>query len=590
MEDPLSILIAQGLISPKVAEEVRSEVESKKIDIDTALRNRGFSDEEILAAEQGGSVRIPTRTIGDSKIALQILQNIPEESANHYKFVALGIEDGVLEVGFVSPDDIEAVDALNFITRKAGLPYKVFHITKADFEKVLAMYRGLTGDVGNALDELATEASSDQIDVQAELDKQAQGPKDAKNFQEDAPIIKIVATVLRYAVDGSASDVHIEPSEAGVRVRFRVDGTLHTSLMLPKNTQQAIVARIKVLAALRLDERRKPQDGRFSATVSGRKIDFRVSTFPLPEGEKVVMRILDKNKGVVPLADLGLSSKNLTLIRAALERPYGLILVSGPTGSGKSTTLYSMLNELDRESENVMSLEDPVEYHMEGVNQSQMRPEIGYTFASGLRTALRQDPDIIMVGEIRDAETAKLAIQAALTGHLVLSTIHTNDSVGVIPRLIDMGVDPYLIAPTLILAVAQRLVRKLHPGTGTEIPVSPSMRLMMEESQKDLPPEYRFTIPNVVYDPQPTSASASGMRGRSAVIEAFGMSAEVERAILDRKGDDEILKIIRSKGMLTMREDAMLKAFNKVIPFSEISTLGGVLLAEEVALQEEKNK
>lgn len=590
MEDPLTILVTQGLMSPSAAEEVRAEVESKKIDIDTALRNRGYSNEEILAAQQGGSVRIPTRTIGDTKIPLDVLQNIPEESANHYKFVALGIEDGILEVGFVNPDDIEAVDALNFITRKAGLPYKIYHITNADFEKVLGMYRGLTGDVGTALDELATEVSSDQKDVQAELDRQDREPKDSKNFQEDAPIIKIVATILRYAVDGSASDVHIEPIEAGVRVRFRVDGSLHTSLVLPKNTQQAIVARIKVLAALRLDERRKPQDGRFSASVAGRKIDFRVSTFPLPEGEKVVMRILDKNKGIVSLNDIGLSQRNLSLIRTALKRPYGLILVSGPTGSGKSTTLYSMLSELDRETENIMSLEDPVEYHMEGVNQSQMRPEIGYNFANGLRTALRQDPDIIMVGEIRDAETAKLAIQAALTGHLVLSTIHTNDAGGVIPRLVDMGVDPYLIAPTLILAVAQRLVRKLQPGTGLEIPVTPSMRLMMEDSFKDLPAEFRPQIPDHVYDPEPTAASASGLRGRIAVVEAFGMSAEVERAILDRRGDDEIYKIIRGKGMMTMREDAMMKAFGKIIPFSEVGTLGGVQLAEEVELQDSHNQ
>jgi type IV pilus assembly protein PilB len=299
------------------------------------------------------------------------------------------------------------------------------------------------------------------------------------------------------------------------------------------------------------------------------------------------MRILDKNKGLVPLADLGLSEKNMMLVRAALDRPYGIILISGPTGSGKSTTLYSMLNELDKESENVMSLEDPVEYHMDGVNQSQMRPEIGYTFANGLRTALRQDPDIIMVGEIRDGETAKLAVQAALTGHLVLSTIHTNDAVGVIPRLVDMGVDPYLIAPTLTLVVAQRLVKKLNKGTGKPMPITPSMRAMMDEKIDELPVQYRPQYGEQVYEPEATEGCASGLKGRVAVMEMFGMSAEIERAILDKKADSEVYALARKQGMISMREDAMLKATNKIIPFSEVGTLGGILLAEEVQVQEE---
>ncbi len=586
MEDPLTILVAQGGLTEALAREIRNEVERKNITVEEALKQHGYSDEEILAAQQGGTIRVPTRTLrSDEKVPLEILQYIPEESAKHYNIIALGLEEGILHVGMINPDDIEALDALNFITRKIGIPYKIFHITKGDFERVLEMYRGLTGDVGTALDELATEVGTDQADMQDELNKVQTAPnKPDATIQEDAPIIKIVATILRYAVDGGASDIHVEPAESGVRVRFRLDGSLHTSLVLPRNTHQAVIARIKVLSAMRLDERRKPQDGRFGATVNNRKIDFRVSTFPTPDGEKVVMRILDRSKGFVPLNDLGLTEKNKLLIKAALDRPYGLILVSGPTGSGKSTTLYSMLNELDRDTENVMSLEDPVEYRMEGVNQSQVRAEIGYSFASGLRTALRQDPDVIMVGEIRDGETAKLAVQAALTGHLVLSTIHTNDSTGVIPRLIDMGVDPYLIAPTLTLVVAQRLVRKLNPGTGKAIDVTPSMRAMMEETVKDLPDQYKPTFGNIVYEPEPTQGCATGMRGRVAVTEMFGMSSEIEKAILARKGDNEIYALARKQGMLTLREDAILKATSKVIPFSEVGTLGGVLLAEEVQL------
>jgi type IV pilus assembly protein PilB len=326
---------------------------------------------------------------------------------------------------------------------------------------------------------------------------------------------------------------------------------------------------------MRLDEKRKPQDGRFSAKVDDRRIDFRVSTFPTTFGEKVVMRILDQSKGVKTLNDLGLSPENMKLIKDAIDRPYGLILISGPTGSGKSTTLYAMLNELDKDHENVLSLEDPVEYNMEGVSQSQVQPEIDYTFATGLRTTLRQDPDVIMVGEIRDKETAQLAIQAALTGHLVLSTIHTNNAIGVIPRLIDMGVDPYLIAPTLVLAMAQRLVSKLVDGGGKPVPVSESMKLMMEKQFADLPEEFRKKIPTgkEFYEAAPTPESVTGVSGRVAVMEVLSMDKDIEQVLLKTPTEIELFKVARSKGMLTMKEDAIIKAFGRMIPFEEVNTL-----------------
>lgn len=289
---------------------------------------------------------------------------------------------------------------------------------------------------------------------------------EAAAITEDAPVTKIVATVLRHASEQRASDIHIEPMVDQTRVRFRIDGVLLTNITLPSKVHSSVVARIKVLSNMRLDEKRKPQDGRFSARVGGNKVDFRVSTFPTYYGEKVVMRILGSAAKDLKLESLGFSERDLALIRAAIKKPYGLVLVSGPTGSGKSTSLYAILNEIDRERQNVLSLEDPVEYTIPGVSQSQVRPEIGYTFATGLRTTLRQDPNIIMVGEIRDSETADLAVQAALTGHLVLSTIHTNNAIGIVPRLLDMGVEPYLIPPVLILGMAQRLVRTLCPGGG----------------------------------------------------------------------------------------------------------------------------
>jgi type II secretory ATPase GspE/PulE/Tfp pilus assembly ATPase PilB-like protein len=285
----------------------------------------------------------------------------------------------------------------------------------------------------------------------------------------------------------------------------------------------AVVARVKILSAMRLDERRKPQDGRFSATFDDRKIDFRVSVLPTNHGEKVVMRILDTGKGVLTLADSGMTQHNLDIIKRIVKEPYGIILISGPTGSGKSTTLRGMIGEVDTLTENVMSLEDPIEYNLQGVSQSQVRPEIGYTFATGLRAALRQDPDIIMVGEIRDKETAQLAIQAALTGHLVLSTIHTNNSIGVIPRLIDMGVDPYLIAPTLKMAIAQRLAKTLCPNTGTEEPVDASTKARVADIKNTLPSKYHHRIPEIttVLHPEPTPTCSTGYRGRTAVTEVL---------------------------------------------------------------------
>jgi len=388
-------------------------------------------------------------------------------------------------------------------------------------------------------------------------------------------VTKIVATVLDYASEGNASDIHIEPMHENVKVRFRVDGILNTSLILPTKVHSAVVARIKILSNMRLDEKRKPQDGRFSAMVSERKIDFRVSTFPTYYGEKVVMRILDQTRGVKTLEDIGFPENSLKLIRRAIQKPYGLVLISGPTGSGKSTTLYAMLNELDREHKNILSLEDPIEYSIDGISQSQIYPEIDYTFATGLRTTLRQDPDIIMVGEIRDKETAQLAIQAALTGHLVFSTLHTNNAIGVIPRLIDMGVDPYLIAPTLILAMAQRLVRKLPPNGGKPLPIEGSLKLMIEKQFADLPEKFRKEIPfgKEFYEIMPTPECLNGTSGRIAVTEVFEMDKELESAVLKSATEPELYKVVRDRGMLTMKEDAIIKAFQRIVPFEEVNTL-----------------
>ena len=573
----LTLLIEKKLIAKSDAAALEKEAKATGESVEALLEKRGVEAADILAVK-GSYLQVPTRSLGEESIPFDILKNIPEESALHYRFAPLSITDGVLEVGAVNPDNTEALDALNFISARIGVPFKVFLISELDFEKILKMYKGLSGEVSKAISELDTTAIVVEAPTAEEVAaEKGEGP--GERITEAAPVTKIVATILRYAAEGNASDIHIEAMTNQVRVRFRVDGLLYTSLLLPNKVHDSVVARIKILSSMRLDEKRKPQDGRFSATVEGRRIDFRVSTFPAYYGEKVVMRILDTSKGFISLDAVGLNERNLPTIRELLKRPYGLVLISGPTGSGKSTTLYGMLNELDREQFNVLSLEDPVEYNIEGISQSQVRPEIGYTFATGLRTTLRQDPDIIMVGEIRDKETAQLAVQAALTGHLVLSTIHTNNAIGAIPRLIDIGVDPYLIAPTLILAIAQRLVRTLCPGGGEEVPIDGGIRNMINREFADLPEEVRNTLPKSekVYRSKPTPECPKGSRGRTAVFEVLTMTQDLETAILKNASESELWGIARRHGMLTMKEDAILKAYERIIPIEEVSTLGGVL-------------
>ena len=565
-------LAGRGVIQREDIPGLEEQARAFGGDIETALLNHGVSHEDILAgrAELYG---IPYQGLEGRDIPFDILKYVPEESATFYRFVPIGLTDGALQIGIIDPENIEAMDAIQFISSKLGMPYKLYLISEPDFEKVLQSYKGLSGEVTQALSELDTELTPEEIS--ATKDAGGGSGTAETHIIEDAPVTKIVATILHYAVEGNASDIHIEHTGKEVRVRFRVDGVLNTSLILPSKVHAALSARIKILSNMRLDEKRKPQDGRFSAHIEGRRIDFRVSTFPSYYGEKVAMRILDTEKGVKPLDQMGFSLRNLALIREALERPYGMVLISGPTGSGKSTTLYTMLNEIDREKYNVLSLEDPVEYNIPGINQSQIRPEIGYTFATGLRHILRQDPDIIMVGEIRDKETAQLAVQAALTGHLVFSTIHTNNAAGVIPRLIDMGVDPFLIAPTLIFAMAQRLVQLICPNGGKVVPVDGSIKAMVDASFNGLSESFKRDIPfsKDVLEIEITSDCPKGTRGRTAVFEILQMDRELEQVILKNPIEGEIMRVGRKQGMLTLKEDSMVKAFKHEIPWEEVNKL-----------------
>jgi type IV pilus assembly protein PilB len=571
----LEQLIATGALTQEQKSEVEVSVAEKGISYEDALLQAGVSSDEVrtgFAVLYGVEPLVLTE---HDVIAEQALAYIPEESARHYRVIPIKVENGVLIVAANEPDNLQLREALNFISSKHNVPFKFVFMLNTDIEKILDVYDSLSGDVGEALGSFADSDDKGPQGDKKEVSKKV-SQEDLSKLKEDAPVTKIVATILRYAVDGGASDVHIEPTGGKVMVRFRVDGELSKSLELPKNVQSAVVARVKILSSMRLDEKRKPQDGRFSATFDGHKIDFRVSLLPTNHGEKVVMRILDTDRGVSSLEDTGISKHNLEVIRRMVKEPYGIILISGPTGSGKSTTLYAMLSEVDKLSKNVLSLEDPVEYNIDNVSQSQVRPEIGYTFAAGLRSALRQDPDIIMVGEIRDKETAQLAIQAALTGHLVLSTIHTNNSIGVIPRLIDMGVDPYLIAPTLKLAIAQRLARRLCPGTGKEMEVEGGVQMMIDDAFKTLPEKYRDRIPTAktMIHPEPSAGCASGTKGRVAVMEVFEVNETVQDLILKGGSEEEIFNAARKTGFTSMKEDAIMKALDHVISYEEMNAFG----------------
>lgn len=562
----VDILVSQNVLDLGKAANVRKEAKEKNVSPEEILYQYGVAEEDVARAKSELTGYQPKYLHG-TNVSFEALHDIPEESARHYKMIPLGRSEGYLEVGMLYPEDIAAQEALKFIASRANLPLRIFVITPSDLENVLREYRSLSGEVTKALGEFEKEyeALGEEVKIRRE---------EPTKIVEEAPVTKMMAVILRHAVEGRASDIHIEPTRDKLRVRFRVDGVLHTSLILPLDVRPAIVTRIKVMTNLKIDETRVPQDGRFHAEIMGRDIDFRVSTFPTAFGEKVAIRILDPEAGVKTLSDLGLEGRNLTLIEENIKRPYGMILITGPTGAGKSTTLYAILQLLNQERSNIVSLEDPVEYFIPGVNQSQIRPEIGYDFATGLRHIVRQDPDIIMVGEIRDKETAALAVHAALTGHLVLSTLHTNNAIGVIPRLIDMGVDPFLIPPTLILAVGQRLARKLCADSRKKVKLQTKMKELISKEVEAMPEELRDKVrksmPQEVYQSEASSSCPKGTRGRMGVFEVLSMTPELEKIILTGPSESRIAEEARRQGMITIKQDGILKVLRGLIGLEEL--------------------
>ncbi|MDP3794949.1 MAG: GspE/PulE family protein [bacterium] len=509
-------------------------------------------------------------------IPVEVLEIIPEDAVERYKVVPLkitetvapenGTPERVLELGMINPNDVIAEEAVRFLARRRNLKIKKWLIGPKDLREILRQYRNLHEEVRKALGELEIELGGRP---------EVKGATPTEHLVEEAPLTKTVAVILKYATEGRASDIHIEPLEKQTRIRFRLDGTLHTSLYVPRDVHAGIVSRIKVLSDMKIDETRIPQDGRFQARMEDRPVDFRVSTFPSVFGEKVVMRILDSNVGLKRIEDLGLIGHNLEVIQRAMTKPFGMLLITGPTGSGKSTTLNGMLRILNGEGVNIVTLEDPVEYYVEGVSQSEVRPDIGYTFAVGLRHILRQDPDIIMVGEIRDLETALLGVHAALTGHLLLSSLHTNNAAGVIPRLIDMKIEPFLIPATLTVAVAQRLIKRLCPECKTEESLQKDARALVERILADLPKSEEERLKAITerkfYKPVGcTHCAMKGTKGRIAVYEALEMTPELEEITVREPNELTITKEAKRQGMVTMRQDGILKALEGWVSLQEV--------------------
>ena len=572
--DLISLLQKKNIIDEKVASRLKETVPSSGKKLEEVLLSEKLVEESLLFRTKSEALKIPLRSVDVDEVPLKVLELILEDSARYYTMMPISQKDKNVEIGMVYPEDVKAQEALKFLARQQNFSYRVSLITLTTFEDLMKQYRNLRGEVKKALEELEEEIAEK---TGAESLKKA---GIGERVVEEAPVTKMVAVILRNAVEGEASDIHIEPLGDKIRVRFRSLGELHSSLFLPLKVHQAIIARIKILSTMKIDEMRVPQDGRFSTVVNGRHIDFRVSTFPTPLGEKVAIRVLDPETGLKSFEALGLEKENLKIIKSAAKRPFGLILVTGPTGSGKSTTLYAILQFINREGINIVSLEDPVEYFIEGINQSQIRPEIGYDFASGLRQILRQDPDVIMVGEIRDKETAKLVIHAALTGHIVLSTLHTNSAVGVLPRLSDMGVDRYLIPATLNVAMAQRLIRQLCGVCREKVKAEKSIRDMILKELSDFPParkkhlQARFGENGkeiYIYRPKGCKKCGNtGYIGRIGIFEVFAMSDTLAEIILKENSEVKFAEQVKAEGMATMRQDGILKALDGVTTIEEI--------------------
>lgn len=557
------LLLDSGEVKADELEEATSHNDQKEPLQALVVRKKLVSEKDLLKL-YAKSIDVPFVELKDIKVPREILTKIPERIARKYQAVLFGIEEDQLQLAMADPEDFQAID---FVSKQIGAKLKVYTATPQDILATIDQYKG---NISNEI----TKAIKDSA---AAEDSQAQEVS-AKDIAEDAPIAKTVNVIVEYAIKSRASDIHIEPRENIVQVRYRVDGVLREAMTLPKPILSAVVSRIKILSNLKIDEHRVPQDGRFKFTMGATQIALRVSTLPIMDGEKVVMRLLDESSRALTLQELGFEGRSLEVIGRNLHKPHGMTLVTGPTGSGKSTTLYSILSMMNLPGVNISTIEDPVEYRVNGVNQTQANPKTGMTFAAGLRALLRQDPNIIMVGEIRDGETADLAVQAALTGHIVLSTLHTNNAATCLPRLLDMGIEPFLIASTINTVIGQRLVRRLCPKCRLPyVPEGQELEDLKRDFQVDAALKHYASmrdLNDVPPPPPPIAATVPeppkdemGVHKKQKVIEP-PKEIEGSKSILDRIAADPNI-INRSMGDVKKAEIAKAAAAAAAVPVPE---------------------
>lgn len=567
-------LVEDKLLTRADLSELKKQSKDTATPLFSLLVTSGKVSNEQLTKTIAHISKVPYVNLTDAKIDQKVLELLPQDVAERYMTVPLGEMQHRLVVAMLDADNVQAVD---FLSNRIGRPLKVYAASEEGIRQVLHQYQARISD--SLVGEIGQMGNDVRLDTTQEDEKKAQkkAEKDVKTIVQDSPISKALSTILEYAAKNRASDVHIEPMKDSLKIRCRIDGILREIMNLPKSTEPPLVSRIKILSNLKIDEHRIPQDGEFTISVGGKDIDLRISVSPVIWGEQVVIRLLDKSGTSLKLEDMGYAGRSLRTIKEGLKRTNGMILTSGPTGSGKSTSLYALLQEVKTDAVNIVTLEDPVEYKMEGINQIQVNADIGLTFASGLRSILRQDPDIVMVGEIRDKETAELAVQASLTGHLVFSTLHTNSAAGILPRLLDMGVEPFLIASTVHVVIGQRLIRRL--GTSKETYSSDAAETAaIKATLGSLLPqddEHRAEVAkDMGYESLPLTGDTAytltkgkdspdapgGYKGRMGVYEVFNVSEQIQELILKRATSTEIQEQAQKEGMVTMRQDGYFKA------------------------------
>lgn len=553
------ILFSEHLLAPQQYEDLKVKSATEGKPVEEILEFLHLVPEEKIAEAKAKILSVPFISLSNTSFSPQVLNLIPRAVAERFNLIPFLFDEKTkaLSVAMANPADLEA---LSFVRQKTGLLIKSFAATPSEVARVIAeQYRQeLVSEVGLALKETEEVSKTKTIDS-----------SQIAQIIKEAPIAKIVSTILEYAVTSRASDVHIEPEADRVRVRYRIDGILYDKLSLPKSVQEAVVSRIKILSEMKIDEHRIPQDGRFNFKIAEAEVDLRISVLPTVDGEKIVMRLLRKSGGIPTLPELGLGGTALKNLETAILRPHGIIIVCGPTGSGKTTTLYAILSKLNTTRVNILSLEDPVEYQIPGVNQVQINPAVGLTFATGLRAFLRQDPNIILVGEIRDRETTDLALQAALTGHLVFSTLHTSNASGVLPRLLDLGAENFLLASTMNALVGQRIVRKICPHC-KEAYVPPPQ--LIEETKSVLGPLFPKTDAEIKFyrGKGCLECSNSGYLGRVGIFEVLPVSERIARLVLENSDSQTIEKQAILEGMITMKQDGYLKVLQGVSTIEEV--------------------